>query len=73
MSERALQRRAAWETLIALACVLAALQVAGDSLLATTTASALVTVGVAVFAHSGAAILKGLRRAAQRRREADQP
>jgi hypothetical protein len=62
MSERAAQRRAAWETAIGLVGVLAATQVAGDSILETIAASALFTVGVGAFGHAGVMILKGLRR-----------
>jgi hypothetical protein len=71
MSERTAQRRAAWETLIGLAGVLAATQVAGDSMLETITASTLFTVGVTAFAHAGAMILKGLRRTTRPRRRGD--
>jgi hypothetical protein len=74
MSERAAQRRAAWETFIGLAGVLAATQVAGDSILEVIAASALFTVGVAAFAHAGAMILEGLRRTTRpRRRGGNEP
>jgi hypothetical protein len=73
MSERAAQRRAAWETVVGLAGVLAATQVAGESMLAIVAASALFTVGIAAFVHAGAIILGGLRRAARARRGADDP
>jgi hypothetical protein len=66
MSERAAQGRAAWETAIGLVGVLAATQVAGDSMVETI--AALFTVGVAAFGHAGVMILKGLRRSARTRR-----
>jgi hypothetical protein len=62
MNERAAQRRAAWETVAGLGAVLAATQVAGESMLAIIAASALFTFGIAAFAHAGAIILGGLRR-----------
>jgi hypothetical protein len=68
MSERAAQRRAAWETLTGLVIVLCAAQVAGDSLIETIAAGALFTAGVAAFAHAGAMILRGLRRTTPPRR-----
>jgi hypothetical protein len=68
MSERAAQRRAAWETLTGLVIVLCATQVAGDSPLETIAASALLTVGVAALVHAGAMIFKGLRRTKRRPR-----
>lgn len=72
MNESAAQRRAAWETVIGLAGVLAATQVAGASMLATIGASAIFTVGIAAFAHAGATILGGLRRTRTRRRGDDE-
>jgi hypothetical protein len=57
MSERAAQRRSAWEALIGLVGVLVATQVAGGSMLKTIAASAF-TSGVAAFARAGAMILK---------------
>jgi hypothetical protein len=71
MSERAAQRRAAWETLIGLTGVLTATQLGGDSMLETIAASALFTVGVAAFAHAGAMIVRGLRRTAHSSAEDD--
>ena len=73
MTESAAQRRAAWESVIGLAGVLAATQVAGASMLATIGASALFTVGIAAFAHAGASILTGLRRTRTRHRDEDEP
>jgi len=68
MSERAAQRRAAWESAIGLVGVLAATQVAGDSMLETIAASALFTVGVGAFGHAGVMIIKGLNRTGPPRR-----
>jgi len=62
MSERAAQRRAAWETAVGLISVLAATQMAGDSMLETIAASAVFTIGVAAFVHAGVMLFKGLRR-----------
>jgi hypothetical protein len=74
MSERVAQRRAAWETAIGLVGVLAATQVAGDSMVETIAASALFTVGVGAFGHAGVMIVKGLRRTTRpRRRRRDEP
>ena len=74
MSERVAQRRAAWETAIGLVGVLAATQVAGDSMLETIAASALFTIGVGAFGHAGVMIVTGLRRTSRvRRRDRDEP
>jgi hypothetical protein len=73
MNEGAAQRRAAWETVIGLAGVLAATQIAGASMLATVAGSALFTIGIAAFAHAGATILKGLRRTTRGQDREDEP
>jgi hypothetical protein len=74
MSERAAQRRAAWETAVGLVGVLSATQVAGTSMLETIGASALFTVGVGALGHAGVMILRGLRRTTRpRRRGGNEP